>query len=500
MENSFDPTALVGPRLDDPIADGIAEGARNIFVNRNLDLTKIHLVGFDMDYTLAIYFKREIEELAFNLTVEQLVKRKGYPEAIASFRYDPNFAIRGLILDKRRGNLLKIDRFKVVGRATHGTKPMASEAIPASYERKILAGAKEFVSIDTLFSLPEANLFAMLVDYFDAHEPVRRDDYSQLFDDIKWCIDTIHNDGSLKGLIALDVPKYIYKDPYLALALDKLRKSGKKLFLLTNSYWEYTNLVMTYLLDGELPDYGNWREYFDFIGVGARKPDFFVTDSPFWVVDPTDESLSPFEGESFDPGLIYQHGNAMSLEKLSGYKGEAILYVGDHIFGDILRSNKNGGWRAALVIQELEEMLHRARALRHERDRLTMLEELRQKIDREILLVNHKIGKLQEVQDPGDRLQYELQRLHDAAGNLTKRLDELVQHIIDLETQIDTAYHPSWGEIFTELGEISRFGDQVRDFACIYTSRVSNFLLYPEDYTFKAMRERMAHEKIDLAI
>ena len=37
--------------------------ARDIFVNRNLRMSGIELVGFDMDYTLAIYHMRRLEQL-----------------------------------------------------------------------------------------------------------------------------------------------------------------------------------------------------------------------------------------------------------------------------------------------------------------------------------------------------------------------------------------------------------------------------------------------------
>jgi len=34
--------------------------------------------------------------------------------------------------------------------------------------------------------------------------------------------------------------------------------------------------------------------------------------------------------------------------------GDKILYVGDHIYGDILRSKRSLGWRTCLVIPELD--------------------------------------------------------------------------------------------------------------------------------------------------
>lgn len=38
-------------------------------------------------------------------------------------------------------------------------------------------------------------------------------------------------------------------------------------------------------------------------------------------------------------------------------KGKEILYVGDHIFGDILKSKKRQGWKTFLVVPELNKEL-----------------------------------------------------------------------------------------------------------------------------------------------
>lgn len=42
---------------------------------------------------------------------------------------------------------------------------------------------------------------------------------------------------------------------------------------------------------------------------------------------------------------------------LLGVKGKDILYIGDHIFGDILKSKKRQGWRTFLVVPELAKEL-----------------------------------------------------------------------------------------------------------------------------------------------
>ena len=78
-------------------------------------------------------------------------------------------------------------------------------------------------------------------------------DYAKLYEDIRESIDTVHRDDSLKTRIKADISRYIYKDPELGPALHRLRSGGKKLFILTNSLWDYTDEVLRYLLDGVVP-------------------------------------------------------------------------------------------------------------------------------------------------------------------------------------------------------------------------------------------------------
>jgi 5'-nucleotidase len=91
-----------------------------VYVNRNLRLDKIEMVGFDMDYTLAIYDQARIEELSMRATLDKLCKNKGYPDEIRHLSYDPAIAIRGLVVDRANGNIFKPDRYGFPGRARHG--------------------------------------------------------------------------------------------------------------------------------------------------------------------------------------------------------------------------------------------------------------------------------------------------------------------------------------------------------------------------------------------
>ena len=65
-----------------------------VFVNRDLNLAKIDWLGFDMDYTLAVYNQDALDELSVELTVARMIDR-GYPRYLRNIRYDTRFPIRG---------------------------------------------------------------------------------------------------------------------------------------------------------------------------------------------------------------------------------------------------------------------------------------------------------------------------------------------------------------------------------------------------------------------
>lgn len=54
--------------------------------------------------------------------------------------------------------------------------------------------------------------------------------------------------------------------------LESLRRSGRKLFLATNSLWDYTHVVMNFLLCGRVGNDRNeeWLEYFDVVITGRH--------------------------------------------------------------------------------------------------------------------------------------------------------------------------------------------------------------------------------------
>jgi HAD superfamily 5'-nucleotidase-like hydrolase len=489
-------------RLLGPIArDADVARARRIYVNRNLRMDEIELVGFDMDYTLAIYNQAQIERLSIECTLRKMIEKRGYDKEILSFNYDPAWGIRGLVVDRRMGNVFKADRYGHVGRVYHGSQLLDKEKRYALYrgEQRIRLSSPRYAWIDTLFALPEAVMYMRLVDYLEPKGNLRP---ARLWQDIRECIDEAHRDESMKTRIKAELGAYLVKDPELAPTLHKLRSSGKRLFLLTNSLWDYTAAVMAWLLDGALPAYPSWRSYFDVIVVGAAKPSFFTERTPFQELDPqTGRKLREFKDGQLQRGRVYHAGNLQDFEKMVGFGGDKTLYIGDHIYGDMLRSKKSSNWRTAMIIQELEHELEAQEKLGPRIGRLEELERRLPTLDSEInyaQLVLKSLAKLEENGNGGsvDRDKLETAK-RTSKGNLEKLRTELRQTLEEhsaLKREIDRAFNNFWGPLFKEGTENSRFGEQVEDYACVYTSRVSNFLAYSPLQYFRGPRDHMPHE------
>lgn len=476
---------------------------RRIFCNRNLRLDRIRHVGFDMDYTLAIY-EETMEHLQAEMVLERLAERYGYPQGVLGVKYQPGFAIRGLAVDTAHGNVFKMDSHRFVGRVWHGAGPLDRESRKRIYtNRKLSPADPSIVMVDTIFSLPEISLYCQLVDLLEhggeqraqapgageglqviahadgsaphvaqIHTDGRHVSYERLWRELREAMDELHRDGTLKARILADVPRYIQRDPNLAETLHRFRSSGKSLFLLTNSEPHYTQAVMRHLLHGEHQAYPSWLDYFDLVITSARKPMFFGSEEPFREVL-EDGSLSPDPATQLRRGVLYTGGNFQALSRLAGLIGDDVLYVGDHIYGDILRSKRSTSWRTAMVIPEMEREL-----------------ELTMKMATEI----HELERLEEMafQLELDRSALALDKIRNV--ELNAQLKELNVRAQALETTIANDFNPAWGQIFRDRAELSAFGAQVEDYACVYTSRVTNFRSYSPSFYFRSPRDRMAHE------
>jgi HAD superfamily 5'-nucleotidase-like hydrolase len=492
------PAAVAGRLLRHALADRRPRPERQVFVNRALRLEKIRYVGFDLDWTLANYDLDALSHLAFRLTLERLVTAFDYPRSILTAEYRPRFARRGLMIDIEAGTVLKMSRHRYVGRAYHGRQFLDTAERARLYRTEPLRTTGDrFYFADTFFELPEINLLSELVEMTRrkgaaAGLPAAR----RIFADVRAAMDSIHADGTLKNRIVADLPRYLPRDEELVLAIQRLALGGRRLLLITNSEWSYTDAVLRYLLADVLPGLGSWRELFDLAVVGAGKPGFFRKARRFVALGDGGQAAGEVEVPVW--GGLYAGGSLEGLMKLVAGLGEEMLYVGDHIYGDILSSKLASTWRTALIVRELEEELV---TLREFGSQLRALEVLRaeladvgQRMDdlRDVLTLSRALspeasgaaGAPPEASDGEARL-----------GDIEAEHRVLRHHAKRIQERISRALNPYWGSVFKQGGNKSLFGSQVDDFACLYTSRVSNFAYYGSDHYYRVRRDLMMHEQ-----
>uniref|UniRef100_A0A8C5FQS4 5'-nucleotidase, cytosolic IIa n=1 Tax=Gadus morhua TaxID=8049 RepID=A0A8C5FQS4_GADMO len=427
-----------------------------------------------------VYKSPEYESLGFELTVARLVSI-GYPQELSSFVYDPTFPTRGLVFDTTYGNLLKVDTYGNILVCAHGFNFMRGPDIREMYPNKFIqrGDMDRFYILNTLFNLPETYLFACLVDFFSncsrykSCEKGFKDgdlfmSYKSMFQDVRDTVDWVHIKGSLKEKTVENLEKYVVRDAKLPLLLSRMNEVAK-VFLATNSDYKYTQKIMTYLFDfPHGPKSGKphrpWQSYFDLILVDARKPLFFGEGTVLRQVDTVTGRLKigTYTGP-LHHGIVYSGGSSDIVCDLLGAKGKDIVYIGDHIFGDILKSKKRQGWRTFLVIPELAQELH---------------------------VWTDKSGE-------GSHVQY----LHilcvymnlDSSSNERPDISTIQCRIKKITHDMDMCYG-MMGSLFRSGSRQTLFASQVMRYADLYASSFINLLYYPFSYLFRAAHVLMPHE------
>ena len=116
--------------------------------------------------------------------------------------------------------------------------------------------------------------------------------------------------------------------------------------------------------------------------------------------------------------------------------------------------------------------------------RKALLGSLERRLEREVLSETER-GDLERERREAKA---ELERLRRA-------LKAAVGIAETLERDVEAGFNPFWGLLFKEGHENSRFGAQVEQYACLYTSRVSNLLHISPTQYLRSQRELMPHEQ-----
>lgn len=73
--------------------------------------------------------------------------------------------------------------------------------------------------------------------------------FKSIFQDVRNAVDYVHIHGDLKKKTTENLDLYLKKDERLPMFLSRITESGAKLFLLTNSEFNFTDKIMNYLFD-----------------------------------------------------------------------------------------------------------------------------------------------------------------------------------------------------------------------------------------------------------
>jgi hypothetical protein len=347
------------------------------------------------------------------------------------------------------------------------------------------------VFLNTLFSLSEASLFAQGVDLLDAGKLPSGIGYNELFVAVRAAVDGSHRDGVLKADVLADPERFISLDGDIVASLLDQTHAGKRLMLITNSEWSFASEMMTYTFDRYLPSGQTWRDLFGTVIVSAAKPDFFTSSNPLYkVVDEDRGLLEPHFG-SIEEGGIFFGGNARLVEEFLGLSGDQILYVGDHLYGDVHFSKALLRWRTALILQELESEIRALEGFLPSQRLLGELMENKEQLEARLsalrlAALRSKSGYAAPMTD-----------VPDVATAITKTRDELLaldDEIAPLAIEAGHLRSPAWGLMMRAGADKSLLARQVERYADIYTSRVSN-LLFPGPYAmFRIGRLDLPHD------
>jgi HAD superfamily 5'-nucleotidase-like hydrolase len=453
----------------------------SVFCNRTLNMKRINYIGLDMDHTLVRYNSANFEGLAHRIMREKLVQKKNYPKSILKLPFEFNRAIRGLVIDKVKGNILKLSRHTAIRLSYHGTEQIDYLRQNRIYKSTYIdIKDKNFDKVDTTFSISFATLFAQLVDMKEGDEKTRLPDFITIASDLNFVLDEAHRDGSLKDVVRENLNDYILKDAETVEGLERYIKHNKKFFIATNSDFQYAKLLLDHTINPYLKGSRTWQDIFSFTIVRAHKPNFFFEDTEFLRVDPITGESSAFNG-ALTPG-VYEKGNANRFTTELGLEPDEILYIGDHIYGDIVRLKKDCAWRTALVVEELDREV---RSLRRAQPYIKQIN----------ALMDKKIPLESQIDDQISR------RIETGQNKAEKKINDMIKKSMEIDKKISplikkqqALFNPHWGEIMRVGIEESYFAYQVERFACIYTARLSYLLdVSPRTY-FRSMKRALPHE------
>lgn len=312
----------------------------------NFRTNRYDCIGFDLNHTLVKFELKNMMGAVFDIWRDFLCNQKNYP---ANFLKNPigyhwDFLQRGIIIDVKRGNFLKVCAKGEIGAATHGTKLLTPNEVKKIYwtEKKwnLLenqsynfwdrGSSKEISTVLDYFDIPTTLAYALMIDTIDFVEGRKRDTYN-CWSDIQEGLKTMFmpekysaTENPFINLFSLEnAPNFVRKTNQEVLEWLACLKKKKVTFLLTTSNQDLTEILASYALGK------NWRDYFTFVITNIKKPQFFMP-----------ENLNFCKLKKF---LIESAENP----------APKILYIGDNMIHDIYGAHHFGECDTVAICEEI---------------------------------------------------------------------------------------------------------------------------------------------------
>ena len=339
----------------------------------------VDVIGFDIDFTLLLYNKKNMTKLIYESLTKFLITHKNYPKKIS---YSENkdfvdtFACKNIVLDYKRGNAIKLRKDKSIIKCYHGKKELTKNEIYKTYNKGVFSEfIMNYLYTDDFYlnmdSFQPQNLpiFLICVDLFDKGELNVINNYGDI---IKHLLDGMNFNYSIKSFEDFSTFGYyfpeIYKHPELYLytkynceeLLDKLRKKGKKIFFATNSNYSYSHFILEKVM-GE-----NYHNYFDLCFYKSCKPGFFMDPKEtnpkcFYYKDQTELSCTELNEDTYNKILngnkILTGGSYVLVEnyfkKMLNKKELKCVFVGDNIISDCEYPSRLKNWESVFIYDDI---------------------------------------------------------------------------------------------------------------------------------------------------
>lgn len=457
--------------------------SRAVFSNNLVDLSRIEVVGFDYDYTLATY-TQDLQVLIYDLAKQHLVEELKYPPGLSNMRYDKEFAIMGLTVDMEKGLLFKLSYINRLSTPVlRGRTPLTREEIKAEYGQYPVRVSTEYRKkilkpLNDRFCLAEACLLADVVQYLQDEAGNRAFHARAVVEDVLSAVRHVHVSGMMHERVLADIRRYIQPSHRLELMLKTLRDAGKKLFISSNSPWRFVSAGMEHMLGKD------WKDMFEFVGVSASKPLFYTGNRPFRLVSKSTGRIKWSEVTFLKKGGVFTHGSIEELRRLKGWNGPSVLYFGDSLWADLVEARKLHGWTTGAIIYDVELELEKMttseyRRLSHQAQALEVLLPL--------------VQEAAELSD-GERL-HMVEEDHALLDALERKRARLKRRISDMANR-------NFGSIFRTSDEPTLFAFSLWRHVDLYTSRVSNLVNFGVTHRFYPTKTlSVAHEpRVDTGV